>query len=1855
MATPWWAKVSPDFYDDGKPGAGYNNAVSSRVRRQRAIIADTRLRDEPHIAAAFLNANVPMAVAARADAEYSVVKARKQESILGAAGMFAGASARGRAALTRGTGGGIGVFGAGSVRGEGGDFWSGVGDFWSGAVGVGKTVVGGLIDALNIAASPITVPIAASRAEDRPYGEFVAPWQLSEEDRKEPTLGRDPISFLLGRGAGLILGTQELSDAQKADMRRAGYDPDSFVSRYAWYYDDLDPSSKAVSDDDVRVFKQEFDPIKVDLAREIITSDALNEGLNPAGLSPEAQKFLAEVTKDDADPKDRELFERLHGSSTLHAGGYFSNVFGLERGSTESKVVAAVGDLALYWYIDPVVGAAGGLRALRNARYGFDAGSIAAMENKILALSRPGDISSAPATAAGRAFDRMLDTVDEVYTLQKSGDAAKMARAGLIAQQFMLRNPNMGSQFDVLLAMRGGQVDRVTIRDVDSLSRSARQGREVVPLVYRSADEAGKPAWILAREDGGKATQKSLNMARFNVVDRMSEFVFAEAINTGRPLNRGIALLPGEVAINRRFRSAVAPLRDALIRADTSVYKALDSKTGVVDLTAGFSRADEMIVGDRLGQWVEQNYRRKWTRSFERAASRFDKSFAGKTLRFDDPSGTEIYRRFVTQFMPRRLAYLMVNKWAMGSPAERMAQWRQTAEAVEHAAGLRSSKHAGELVDYLTKGVKPIRGDDRRLGIREVYTGIRSDNEIRAGGHVIAAGIHPYQMSDGVVLPSMREIHQVQQHTGLLSAVTGMFNTLPVRTVTSLWKVGKVANPANMMRQLIELVGLQTLEQGFAQLGRGMKARRFVASETIKGRLDRNEIARAANAVIDSATSREIEQLNLYFRANDFDAYHQMMVRVLNDHGFKGDAARILANMSEGVWIDDLARYGSIDRKLLAAAAPVDFVRRTRLRWMERTGVRAPADSAWHAYLDRELADAFTRSALDDLGAAKDQYAMLGNDYVLDDILEAADKGFGGVPARTPNTREWLGSLGDRGAQMWHNELTVRQMDPIGSIVQQGIALVARGVPPRKAVRMLDDAAVGRALRADPQYQKLLGQRKALGKTTKANAAQVKAVNTRLRQRHAAIELTARRFRPAGVESIAGVAHWLIKNGSEGEVLRRSAMRLRYDEAGNLIEGGQKLDDAMVRLAVKILKDHAYHLGGKLDTNGKLKFAAEFDDVLKNIAAGRRTSLDELSKIPEDARPKEISTPLYVPGLGKQANKRTVINMASKLYSFTVARPLSRLGATPSFIANRDMAYRQLAPVFDELVARGFDARQAAAFLEGTASKYAKNATFRYTDEATEHSVFSELTDNFLMFQRAMEDFVRRFMRVTAASPAVLARGWLLTEAAMHSGMVYPQTTVDDDGNTETHIVFAFPGSGLLAKAFAETGQALGWGDSDLILKPMYSSMSSQVRFINPALTNPLGFSTSPLIGLPMRVIRGLYPQHDELVTSILSNLEGGGERFFAEQTILQSLMPTPLARLVPLMAPDDASSQLASAVRNSFIYFGAAGLLPGPGATPDEIEDGHDAIMAMAENQLVWRAIIGLFSPMAPQYNEPEGLDLPGVSVVDQVRGITSIRSEWFDILQRMTKKYGTDRGFSEANIEWLRRHPKGESILNPEAFLVGTTRPPGTASDAGSPPSGQQATQWMLENKPWLEKHRAAAYYLLPQFDEGSFSSVGMRAQLRNGLREHKQSDEFYKDVRFAITDDEWWERLRLRNARLLESDYNKKHYEDWEQWETAFKTAHPSWAREKDRRQDPLYVHSELAPALARLLESRDAPQGVPVEQARRVYQHYLDYREQYNSTDNFYDQKRINRRYRESGDSMFMNGPVERLWRKFEVYE
>lgn len=1840
--------------------------VDEVVKRATAPVSDARLRyitnakysgmfkDEPEVLQAFVNADVPFSIAQRTMAEISKEKAKQRKSMMEQAGYSSSnipadwQDAFSDAELTQPT------FNPKPVAPQAQK------GFWGSVVDAGKSVLSGAMEGLNAAFSPISVPLAAgSAAPDTDEEKWL---QNNDFIKSIPVIGQTGVALGEGvidfaKGVNIVgIGNRELTAEQQADFQRAGYDPNSRKSRYAYYYQQFNGHRQPVVDDEINKLKNEFNPQKVDLARELITSGYFDDPVrNLPGLSPEAQDFARGLSTQGPDTPDGQLIRKMQDTSGLSYGGKLADRFNMEMGSKSRAVTSAAGDLVTFWFIDPITIAGGVGKTVKYGMQGVDANSI---EKVVKALAASDDTFRPVGTNAKR-FDDVLRTVDTNYNLLKEGNLTQAAKN---TEAFRRLHPDMMGIYDTLNGMRSGAITRIRAREGQEQLREAAQAgksnRAAQPFIFDAAETGKeKPVWSLTNSSKEVASAEATATARAQLADQLGDFVWYEAITSGRPLYQGKMLLPGQVAVNARVRSAIAPIRDAFGRQDRKFAKFLNTQKSAINDLDGDVIADALgrqdILTDKTAQeWVKRNYTgsiasptlglsRAWGKSWKY----FEQSFSNKTINFNSPQSTELFRRWVVQFLPKRHAYALVNEFATANPAGRYGLWQQTVAASLNASGLRNTPAAKRMYDQMTKGIVP--ADDafgRVTGPLEQYT-LPSMNSIRVGDTQSASAVHAYQLSEGVQLPNLRELRRLQNRTSVLGYAAGALNNQLFDSVTRAWKVAKVANPANMVRQAMELYSL-TLGQGTARAVTDAASARYLLKATKGGvKADLNTVKKAMVKAQD-LDHDTLARLDSAIRTGDTDAYHGIILDALDSQGIKGRTAEALARMGEAVDVRQLVPDG-LGRAALAFAGPMDWLRRVRVKQAERLGLKARFDTPYAQELDDQVVAQYLESALNDLGASADNYVLLSENRgqaIRDQVQEGVSMGFGYLTPRVPNTYGWTDNPSNL---QWANSLRQIQGDELSNLVMRRIAMEATS----KAGQIQN---LQKMITAANKRGALIRQIRLLPDSGMVEARKVFGAEEISKGMTAQDFLVHQRYSRDVLKNPHSFARYLIGEDDLGQVLRDNARRSNYTSDGRLATSPADKFEAVERHADTMVRDIVSRMGGKIHEDGRLYLPSELNELYRKIAAGKKVTAADTARYGNDLKPEGMVAELFAPDIQgtKSVMRQRLTNLMGKAYHLTVSGPLASLASHPVFLAHRRMAYDTMTPVLDQLTARGMSTKQASYLLESAANKRALNLTFNATDNTAEHSVFSELTDNFLMFNRAQEDFIKRFLKATKTNPALLARARVLTDAAHHAGVVTNQRIQSDDGVEENQLVFVYPGSAAATRIIGDAWSSLGGEADDLNMMPQYRGFSSQLRFINPSLTNPLQFSANPIIGMPLKAVRSMFPESSDTVNDWLTVLQGG-ERYFAEQDTLDEFLPTVFARIVPILAKDEKDGQYASALRSALQYAEAAGIMPEPGvATPDEVSRAQDAVRSMVQNILIQRAVFGVIAPAAPQLTEPGDMENNAHAMAE---GISNIKEEWFKVLEDQNRLYPEDgaRALSESFVEWARRYPQGKSIANPSAFTVGSSQMAGTDAKA---PSTTAATQWMLDNLDWVKNNRSVAFYLLPTADGKWYEAAPYRLQFRTELREHKDLEQFAREVSMSDEISQFFEMNKRKNqAKLIEPAMAQQLDQAFYKWADQWEKFHPAAKAELDRRNDPNVVHEEIAPALGRAATG-DLPSELKhlKPQLQEMYNDYLTYREAYSAANTF-TRGSINSKYRKYGDAKWTGTPLSNLWDAMSKYE
>ena len=218
---------------------------------------------------------------------------------------------------------------------------------------------------------------------------------------------------------------------------------------------------------------------------------------------------------------------------------------------------------------------------------------------------------------------------------------------------------------------------------------------------------------------------------------------------------------------------------------------------------------------------------------------------------------------------------------------------------------------------------------------------------------------------------------------------------------------------------------------------------------------------------------------------------------------------------------------------------------------------------------------------------------------------------------------------------------------------------------------------------------------------------------------------------------------------------------------------------------------------------------------------------------------------------------------------------------------------------------------------------------------------------------------------------------------------------------------------------------------------------------------------------------------------------------------LVKAVVPAPLQRLWAILPKSEKDRQEATAAMQAIAFNAARGNIPGPNATSEEKYEYLRNIRISAHNILVMRSVLGLISPVAPTIQESK--DVPDYL---KTVGITSVRAQFYDYVNAITKKYGGDvqNPYDMAVASFVGENPsklvytvaRDEKQVN---VLIAKTK---------------EMKNWYLDNKSLVDKYGEAAFIFAPKtgdFDASSYAWLEAADFITN-----KDLDRYYLDVMTA-----------------------------------------------------------------------------------------------------------------------------------------
>jgi hypothetical protein len=520
--------------------------------------------------------------------------------------------------------------------------------------------------------------------------------------------------------------------------------------------------------------------------------------------------------------------------------------------------------------------------------------------------------------------------------------------------------------------------------------------------------------------------------------------------------------------------------------------------------------------------------------------------------------------------------------------------------------------------------------------------------------------------------------------------------------------------------------------------------------------------------------------------------------------------------------------------------------------------------------------------------------------------------------------------------------------------------------------------------------------------------------------------------------------------------------------------------------------------------------------------------------VPAEARPTHTIGQLWAPynakhELGEMPSGYTP--MLSQAYNKVVTDQINALSRNPLMTHLYVTARKNTEPYEKELLAHGFTPEAAKSITQKMSLSHAETEAFKMIDNPYVASQFSTIARNIWAFERAQEDWLRRWGRTIRDNPQIIRQAQLLIHGGTSTGLVEK----DDQGN----LTFVYPGSGLAISVFNKAFSALGL--SDVVQIPVTGELTSQLTFLNPSLDNPIGFSGTPLVSLPLKAISSTLGAHHPILMAGLDKAVNGD--LGAGRKWYETMLPSSVNRILGGVLSEDPASKFGAAYTQALFNMDAAGRLDayrnGDASAKARLQD---ELATQVHNNLFATAIFGFFAPAAPTIDykvDPNKGDTVDGDAENSFRGNKADWSAHVTGLKSLKDEYramAARVGVEKANAWWAAVHPN-ELIYQQggagSRTVVGTT--------SAQAPATLRAAEWMQSNPDFIKAYGGkggVASYFLPGTpghyepdgkggqtfvpDPGAaggkddeYSDVAYRAQLETGMREYKSLDEVFDDI--------------------------------------------------------------------------------------------------------------------------------------------
>jgi hypothetical protein len=1136
-------------------------------------------------------------------------------------------------------------------------------------------------------------------------------------------------------------------------------------------------------------------------------------------------------------------------------------------------------------------------------------------------------------------------------------------------------------------------------------------------------------------------------------------------------------------------------------------------------------------------------------------------------ISLDDPRASDTIHKFGLTYLNRGDANALQSAWNFGNDGQRKAIITGILDQVSHAAGLQQTLTGRNLMA-------------RFKTAEERY--MASGDEITLNGQPVA----PFkgQTRQQWILPGFRDLHMASAKIGLLeSTIGGPATAQAADTLMSQWKFALLFAPKTITRNQLE-ASLRIALEGRA--GDALKSRALLTT--------RNQDL--WNVTLSDGTKFGQNELDTYLRERgNAEGIDQMLKEGGLSQSQRTDA---LTRVRESKRLMDVAaKHPLVAHHLATEAGDEALAKQIRLSSM---------------LSGQTLGRGAFGTKIANLGfmadASRVYHSMYGAFWTPEKLTAALTLGSDDMDAMARGYHQQIleSDMGMRNAATHATETT-----------KQGVgAPLVRFAPSKYGTAYREAQAAHKA-----------------GKTAEATGKEAQGV----RWTHVATDNTV------GAQRYVNNLHQRVDAMPE---TARAAIRVLRDPEAKIDEVVQALDkeakgtaygraffedpinhpsvardavnESEVELgkrdwAQKIVNEYGYLLHGQ---NGQLQHE------LADYITEHGTAPDHdwvTSHMLGDDRPEAALAPeVMAQPIGGIGNFGQALQDAEgAAFQMYVEKPLQRTMSMPAMLMNYADARVGLNKQVEELVAEGFTREAANNWAKELSIKNAWVKTEQLIDDPGQKTQFDVVARNFFPFARATEAMIRRWGTGLWQNPANARKMMLAYEGAEQSGLIY--------NNVYGEPTFTYPGSGVLNMVMREISKIPGF--PEIVQMPVASDMTGGVLMSVPGADNPFRMSMGPMLSIPLReMYKHLLPtawRGDAMkVDSYINGPVGTGETF-------SQLVPPIARKFYQALSGDQRNTALGSAMSGAFANLAAAGLIPPPNASPSELQTFRSRLQTGTRNQLVLRALFGLFAPAAPS-TPSEGTAGSHADYAWKIDGIKQLSDEYKSILNEV----GGDK--ARANAVFTAMHPD-EVVYDPAKAQYSEFKPTASAYETAASkssakgaflPSTESALNWLASNEDFVKKYKSVSAYFLPNATTGDpFSDAAYQAQLELGLRIKKTPQEFMNDVYVKHAESLYYPTKLEFDQRIAaaEAAGDTTTADQWKQsksvWEKEYQSINPIFKAKltsgPDNRSTALGQLSDLEA----MLRAGEVPNGQAgkLQQLIATYQNYETFIHQHSGGD------------------------------------